>query len=605
MARDTERGAGPENGGRAAKVLPVADDPARDDRGGRRRTEDQQRNIYAEWRPRSEREEEIVDAEIVDETGPQGPGENWERLRDRAREFFGAKTKAWMDDRSRRRSADEERAAADGDGLDERELLLKLRAETRLAGEKYMQSLRDSKLLVPGFSDDQARGREFDVMHSVYMQMMLQSCLRPLTRGVNSSSVIQAVGMMVAMRMLSPDFREEMGSYLQPLNDKIRERIDARTRSVRSFAQDQADRRNRVVEMGTAARLKRNPGLADDETFLAGRESRKTDRTSFVSRKWQRRMEDLEHRERGHREMFTPQSAAMTEVALMENAFWRMRDPQNDSNEIYASYRAMRKRLRDQIREDGLDRQDVVTCARMIIGERMESEPELRLMFNGMAQGRVVKAPPHAEQIAGTDRVRMTWTGEFDDHLGVRIPDSGMFTLRRPMDADTHQAQLGETMAKSMLDAIERGDQEAYADSVIGYLVGFAASKQGLDTSLLSEVLQQRMDQSEVMLASMDIDGLSPEKQREVYSNAVTDAMEEVGRQHPGVEQYLKQAFGTDWQATLQNAVNDPARFVREQQARPTVYQAGPGQPPQQGAGFDWGWSSSQAGPDSDEYQPA
>ncbi|MGI8306957.1 hypothetical protein [Saccharopolyspora hattusasensis] len=603
MAQNKELGTGSEGRGRATRALPVpiTSGTTRGPRDEQPQAEDQRQNIYAGWRPGSE--EDIVDAEIVDETGPEdSSGAQRERLRDRAREFFGAKTKARMADRDRRRRTNEERAATDGDDLDEREQLLKLRAETKLAGEKYMESLRDSKLLVPGFNDGE-REQKFNAMHHVYMQMMMQGCLKPLTRGVNPNSIIQAVGMMVAMRMLSPDFKKEMDSYLQPLKDKIQERIDARTKSMRSFAERKAGEHNDLVAASTAAKLERNPALAEDEKFMAGRESKKTDRNAFLSKKWQRRMAAMERRERGNREMFTPESAAMTEVALMENAFWKMRDPENDSNEIYASYRAMRKRLRGQMAEDGLDRQEVIKRARMIIGERMESEPEMRLMFNGMAHGRIVKAPPHEERMAGTDRVREVWSGEFDDQLGRRIPDDGLFTLRRPMDAAAHQVQLSETMARPMLDGLQRDDQGAYAGSIMGYLVGFAAKKQGLDTRGLPPVLQQRLDQSESMLASMDIDGLSSEEHQRIYSNAFTDAMEEVGKRHPGVEESLRLNFGEDWQATLQAAVDDPARFIREQQTRPTVYQAGPEQPAQQRANFDWGWSARQT--DVGDYQPA
>ena len=271
----------------------------------------------------------------------------------------------------------------------------------------------------------------------------------------------------------------------------------------------------------------------------------------------------------------------MTEVALMENAFWRMRDPEQDSDEVYDSYRAMRKRLRDQMAEDGLDRQEVVTLARMIIGERMVSEPELRLMFNGLAHGRIVKAPPHEGRIAGSSRLLEVWSGEFDDQLGNPIPPDGMFTLRRPMDAHAHQVQLAETMAGSMLDGLQRDDQGAYAGSIMGYLVGFTARKEGLDTRGLPDVLQRRIDQSESMLASMDIDGLPSEKQQEIYSNAFTDAMEEIGRQHPGVEEALRLSFGGDWPSALQEAVDDPARFVNEQRMRPKVYQTGPDHPMQ------------------------
>ncbi|WP_030895959.1 hypothetical protein [Streptomyces sp. NRRL F-5053] len=590
--------------GRGRRVLPVPTAASRRHtrRDGQPQDGNASRDGYTRWRSGSE--EDIVDAEIIDEPGPQDSASaRRRRLRDRARGFFGARTKEQMADRERQRSIEVTRAADDGEGHTEREHLLKLRAETKHAGERYMQSLRDSKLLVPGFNDDE-REQEFDIMHRVYMQMMMHSCLKPLSRGVDAHAVIQAVGMMTAMRMLSPDFRKEMDSYLQPVKDKMQERIDTRTSTMVSEAQREADRHNRLVDARTAAQLKRDPSLADDQAFLARQESKKRDHTAYLSKKWQRRWEDIERRERGNREMFTPESAAMTEVALMENAFWRMRDSQHDAGEIEASYRAMRKHLRDQMAKDGLSRQEVVRHARIIIGERMEAEPELQLMFNGMAHGRITKAAPHLEQMAGTGRIRMVWRGEFNDHLGRPVPEDGMFTLRRPMGAAEHQVQLAETMKSSMLDALSRDSQEGYEASVAGYLIGFAARKEGLDTSRLPPALAQRIEQTESMQASMDIDGLPEEDQRWVYSNAFTDAMEEVATEHPGIEARLRRSFGTDWQATLYDAVSDPGAWLAAQAMRAEPFEAGPGHPAQRGRAFvsDWGYTARQA--DSGDHQP-
>lgn len=628
MAQRKELEIGPGGGARSRKALPVdrfgtvypgMSDRVRDRLGGPLPAEPVDGPRAQRAYGPSGRDEDVVDAEVVEETVPQDDAsrDRSERLRDRARGFFGAKTKASASDRDQQRRRDEERASSGDEGLDERERLLKLRAETRLAGEKYMQSLRDSKLLVPGFTDEE-RAQEFNAMHAVYMQMMMQGCLKPLTRGVNPNSIIQAAGMMVAMRMLSPDFKKEMDSYLQPFKDKIQDRIDARTRSAGLSAQGAADQHNSMVDRRIEARaealqrrLEEDPGLADDPGFQAEmakhqkfeekQESRKHDRGDYLSKKWQRRLEKMEHRDRGSREMFTPESAAMTEVALMENAFWKMRDPDQDSKQIHASYKAMRKKLREQMDDDGLDRSEVVKRARMIIGERMESEPELRLMFNGVAHGRIVKAPPHEERLAGTDRVREVWTGEFDDHLGRRIPADGMFTLRQPMKADEHQVQLAETMKASMMAAVGRKDRQALGGSVMGYMVGFAAKKQGMDTRGLAPELQQRLDQSESMLASMDIDGLSDEEQQRVYSNAYVDAVEQLNKEDPEFEHELKLALGEDWQGRMRDAVDDPQAFFAEQRMRPKPYRQGPGPSAQQESQEPW--AARDRG--TEDYQPA
>ncbi|MFJ7280522.1 hypothetical protein [Kitasatospora sp. NPDC098663] len=573
MAQHKELGTGPPSRRRAAKVLPVGD---------RSQAERPEGSAHADGNSRSD---EPIDAEVIDEPGPQDSDDArvWrDRLRDRTRRFFGAKTRERVAGRERVHRIDVDRAEDESEGLNQREQLLKLRAETRLAGEKYMASLRDSKLLVPGFNDDE-RTRDLGVMHHVYMQMMMQSCLKPLSRGVNANSIIQAVGMVMTMRMLAPDFRKEMDSYLQPLKDKIQERIDTRTRGMITSAESGIAHRQRMFhDVPSDARRERLVGSTDPRDHLTV--------------KWRKRFDAMRRRERGHREMFTPDSAAMTEVALMENAFWKMREPGADAGLIRDSYWALRKRLHQQMSEDGLDRQEIVQRARRIIGERMEYEPELRTMFNGVAHGRIVKAPAHEERIAGSDRVRTVWSGEFDDQLGRPLPADGMFTLRRPMDANAHQVQLAETMKTSLLDAMARGDQGGYGGNMLGYLVGFAAQKQGLDTSGLPDMLQRRLDQSEVMIASMDIDGLPPEDQQRVYSNAYVDAMEAVNEKYPDLEAELKRSLGENWQQTLQAAVDDPGFFFEEQRRKPRPHPAGPS-------------AEQQAGPqgeaDSEDYQPA
>ncbi|MFD7537471.1 MULTISPECIES: hypothetical protein [unclassified Streptomyces] len=578
MARHKDSGLGPSGRRRATKVLPVGDDwPPADEPEG---------NAHSHGDPHSD---EPIDAEILDETGTQDADGTraWrERLRDRTRGFFGARTQKRMAGRERGHRIDLDRAEDESEGLDQRDQLLKLRAETRLAGEKYMTSLRDSKLLVPGFNDEE-RTQELGVMHHVYMQMMMQACLKPLSRGVNVNAIVQAVGMVMAMRMLAPDFKKEMDSHLQPFKDKIQERIDTRNRGMVTSAESGiADRQRIFKDVPNDARRERLIGSTDPRDRLP--------------KKWRERFDAMQYRERGHREMFTSDSAAMTEVALMENAFWKMREPGADASLIRDSYRAMRKRLHEQMKDDGLERQEVVQRARIIIGERMEYEPELRTMFNGVAHGRIVRAPAHEERIAGSDTVRTVWSGEFDDQLGQRLPEDAMFTLRRPMDGDAHQAQLAETMKTSMLDSLGRGSQKDYGGNVLGYLVGFAAQKQGLDTSGLPDMLRHRLDQAEVMLASMDIDGLSPEEQQRVYSNAYVDAMEAVNEKYPHIEAELKRSLGERWQQTLQTAVDDPGAFFdqqrRKSRSRPTGPSSGQRTGPQN--------SDPTAGADSEDYQP-
>src|SRR5699024_1434458 len=144
----------------------------------------------------SARDEEPVDTDFHESLGDRARGQ-WRRTRQRAREYFGSDTRARMDDHEKAHRTEEARAADEDPQLTQRDQLLKLRAQPRLAGEQYMASLRESNVLAPGFNDDEReQGDRLDAMREVYTQMMIQSCVRPLSRGVNGQSVIQAVGMM-------------------------------------------------------------------------------------------------------------------------------------------------------------------------------------------------------------------------------------------------------------------------------------------------------------------------------------------------------------------------------------------------------------------------
>ena len=221
MAPRKRPGTGTARRRRTAKVLPVrtvgtAGPDASDDAHGQSFSPEP--GVNGVWEPGTD---EPIDTGVPGDNGPDAYRAWRERARDSARGFFGRTTRGKMSDRERVHIIDTERSGDGTEGLDQREQLLKLRAETRLAAEVYMASLRDSNLLVPGFSDDERDG-DVSVMHQVYMQMMMQACLKPLSRGVNTNAVIQAAGMMVAMRMLSPDFRKEMGSCYHRPADAVR-----------------------------------------------------------------------------------------------------------------------------------------------------------------------------------------------------------------------------------------------------------------------------------------------------------------------------------------------------------------------------------------------
>lgn len=423
----------------------------------------------------------------------------------------------------------------------DRRWLRDMRAGLRDADRQYMDSLRASHIVVPGYGEDQ-KLREVDALQKVHTRMMMQMCMMPLQRGVSVNSVVQAATTMSALMVLSPAMRAEAGEKAVEVRDYVREKADERTRKHADKVQGKAARGELTAQ-----------GIAS------------TDPEDHLSKRWRKRIEDLDRRQRGNREMFTLETAAMTEVGLMDSAYWRMREPGTDPDEVHSSYRSMRRLLHEQMADDGLDRAEVIARARVIIGQRMDVEPEVRTMFNGMAHGRMQKSGPHTVRLPNSDRTVQAWTGEFEDHLGHALPDDGVFVLRKPQNADEHQVRLAQTMSRSIADSLDRGDARDLQSDLYCYPVAFAAQQHGLSTEDLPTGMQHRVNQAQTMIATMASDGLSPDQQREAFSNAYVDAVNEVMTSTPDFEQRLGVTLGHGWDETLarmQRAAQEPAAFV-------------------------------------------
>lgn len=505
--------------------------------------------------------------------------------RHRTRGMFGTGAGARAkEQQARAQEALQREDLVQGDDLSERDHMRLLRMNSRLAADEYMKSLRDSNILVPGFSQEE-REKGLDQRQQVYARMMMLGALRPLSNGINRNSVIQAMGAMTTMLILSPQFRAEMGAHVEPLKRGLQERIETKARAEGAKAEHRAWRHNQ--------------GQGPDGQTM--------DRGSFLSARWQRRLNDLERRDRGHRELYTAETAAMTEIGLAENAYRVMRTPGVQPKEVMGSYQAMIKKLHDQIREDGLDPQEVASATRTILGRRMETEPELQVMFNGMAYGKYVRSAPHQERIKGSDHTRTVWSGEFEDHLGKKIPQDAMFTLRPPLGAEHHQASIALMMQERMLHGLEARGMDGFNESFSAYMIGYAAAEKNwtgqlegrLDGDQLPATVRAHTRQCELMLATMVSDGLdAPERQR-VYSNAYTDAISHVRGLYPDFARDWDAKYGETWQDQMRAATADPGGFdARLRATGQTV-----------GSGFAASYARSEApspGPvPEDDRQPA
>ncbi|WP_284982422.1 hypothetical protein [Arthrobacter sp. efr-133-TYG-118] len=507
----------------------------------------------------SARTEPPIDAEWWEDDQAHSSGPGWG---EQARGFFNTRAQRRRDEQSRRRAA-ARKTMNDRKDLSEREELKLLRENIQAAGEQYMESLRKSDILVPGFNDNE-RTEKLSAMHRVYGQMMVTSAMRPLQEGVNTASVVRVMSTLSAMYLMSPTFRQVVKDKAAPVKASIQERIDQMAQKTHDWAAGQADWRNQSIREQNDLRAARGKKLI--------KEARAED---YVSKRWQKRYDDLKFRERGHREMFTPRSAGMTEVALTENAFSALRQPGAQAEEIMDSYNTMISRLYRQCDEDGLAREEVAESSRVVLGERMREDPRVQVMVDGFSHGAQRMSPPHEERIAGTDQVQRVWRGDYQDYTGrpvdpTRYQDTptgprvvGAFTLRSQMGAEEHKDRMGGVMAMTMSEAAARGDMNAFNQDLAGYMLGCMARVQEVDGEGLAGVMPERLFQGRTMRATMTADGMGVEQQRQQYSFAYMDALDAVNEAYPEFVQQWHAQYGEKFQQFSTRVAAFPAEAYK------------------------------------------
>lgn len=473
-------------------------------------------------------DDEIVDAQWAEVREPRSWQDRWSS----AKGYFAGAAQRVRDEWARAKA--EEHARLDGDNeLDEQDRLRLLSEDIRLAGEKYMASLKASNVMVPGISET-ANVEKVSSLHNVYVQMMAASCLRPLQQGVNAASVLRVASAMSTMYLMSPMFRTTVGDYLEPIRQGVQDRIDAKTRSELSKAEGKATR---------------------------------------LSSRWRRRFDEIQFRDRGYRQPFTARSAAMTEMALAEKSFMLAREPGADVAQIKESHEALVNRLYQQIDEDGLTREEVVQAGHVVMGERMRDDPRIQTMVSGFAHGGMRMSPPHEERIAGTDRTRKAWRGDFESYAGRKVDPThvkrseegekvfgGAFEVRFPEDTKSHREQMRKVMLETLSASAAAGDMHQFNQDMAGFTLGCVARTEGFDGEGMPDRVATRLFQSRTMLASMTTDGFSDEDQKEIFISAYGDAVEDLAQRYPEFADRWGQAHGDRWGQFSAYAMEHPAQ---------------------------------------------
>lgn len=457
-------------------------------------------------------DENTIDAEVLDDDPTLG-----ERLRSGFARAADARAAARAEDpraqhkaRERQQRA-EARQAADEQARLQREAqtdpLVKLRLDTARAGEDYMQSLRRSGILDAGVTKQQQR-EQLSGMHQIYARMMVLQCVGPLQQGLTSENVVSTLGMAASMWMLSPTFRVQIGNFAANIGEVIRSKIAERGEKKDDKARSRFEK---LAAKGKGDKL---------------------------ANKWQRRLDRIEHAERGHRLPFTAQSAAMTEVALAEAAYADMRRPGADTAQVHDRYQSALSALYGYVENDGIEREEVSRSMRVIVGQRLEKEPGLANVFAELGHGRFVRAEPNPKNTP-------SWTGEFVDMYEARRIVSGSFRVRPPMDTTEHRALATETLAAEMVQA---KSPEELNDVLSQYVV---ATSVGHHPDVIDQIEDagalRRFGKARTMFRSMADDGLSSEDQQFAYGAAYVDALEVLQAARPDLGSAWLAQYGEDW----------------------------------------------------------
>lgn len=499
--------------------------------------------------PQNESVNEIIDGELVDEDGQRPP-------RRTAPDRSGR-------DRSEREKRRNEQwdARRKEKGMDPlpTEPMTRLRLQMEAAASTYMASVRRSSIQTAKLTPKE-RTSQLTGLHKAYASMMVLSCLDPLKEGVNAKSVCKTVGMSAALWMLSPNFRDMVGDLRTQIRPAINEMIQERKES----------KQERVFK----------------------KTDKKLDKGKSLSRRWEKKRDKAERAQRGDRDAYTAKSAGMTEVALVENAYAAMRVEGADVDAIRDTHDQLIKTLYEQAESDGVDAADVAKAARVVVGFRLEEDPNVASVFGELAHGKFAKSDPREVRISGTDETATVWTGEFESRFGQPV-EAGSFGLRSPMNADQHQVAIAETMTEDMISLTRQHGVDGLNMGVVSYAAAWGLKDRPEYEGMLAmdNPLGERLRSSRLMMATMDADGISAEEKQRIYSNAYVDAMEMLATLHPDVEEQWGEKFGQDWKGNMRDFVSDPSAYM-------------------DGRGAEWDWEqagggSGQEGPSAREAGPA
>lgn len=391
-----------------------------------------------------------------------------------------------------------------------------MKLQSDRAAETYLDSLKNSGLMDPE-TNPAKQAKQMPELHKAYTAMMVMQGLTPLQRGINAENVTRSVVSTGVMWMMSDNFKHLTKGYLSDAKAALE---DSRGEKARQKLQGLQDKEG-------------------DTSQLIGRKAKR-------AAKLQKQVDKHQFVERGHREPFTEESAALTEIGLTEKVYEDLRAPDADPEEIMKKYDQARNTLYDYAEVDGLSREGVARQMRKMVGQRMESDPEAAVKFEGLGHGTMVKGEPKEVVVAGTGQTVKAWMGDFRDVTNDGVIDKGSFRVREPSDAKKHAGFVSARVHGAFADA---KTVDELNEAMQSYLVGAGVRTDPSTVDLVpDEQRRDHLNQARKCFKSMDDDGLGQEEMHTAYTSGVTSAFARVLEQNPELAGAWAAAHGRDFQ---------------------------------------------------------
>lgn len=226
-----------------------------------------------------------------------------------------------------------------------------------------------------------------DMLNIVYQRQLMLKCVEPLTHGVNTDNVIQAVGMYAGICLVSPSFRKDCHSLVQNVM---------------------------------------YPAI-----------ERKAERSGPNSI-WAKRRDAILRDQNGGRLPLTPQSAALMEIGFMERAYGKMRVPNADIDAVINEYNEAVSLLHKCAEIDGITEEELNQSTRTIVGQMAERDPRYKNFVDELAFNNIERGEYYTVTATGPDGKTMVtkevWQGEFFEKDGSAYTKG--FSPRQPGTTD-------------------------------------------------------------------------------------------------------------------------------------------------------------------------